>query len=84
MSDKDQYPECEKLAAREAERRAMIDLLEFMEEDGIVLTKGYYDDAPSVPATLHETKESIVFRALGIDGKKIEKERQAMLAALGF
>lgn len=84
MSDKDQYPECEKLANMETERRAMIDLLEFMEEDGIGLVKGYYDDAPRIPAVLHESKESIVFRALGIDGKKIEKERQAMLAALGL
>ncbi len=82
MSDEQQYPECEKLASMETEMRAMHQLLEFFQEDGIGLVKGHYEDEPNIPAMLHESNESIVFRALGIDGKKIEKERQAMLAAI--
>lgn len=76
------YPECDKLAAKQDERRIMTELLEFMEEDGIGLVKGYYDDAPEIPAMHHESKDDLVLRALGIDAKKLEKERQAMLASL--
>lgn len=67
-----QYPECEKLAADRPKKIAIMEFLEWLEEQGLTICDldGF---------RLRESNEQLVHRHLGLDDKKLEQERREML-----
>lgn len=80
MSD-DKYPENEKLAMFDSERRAVAWFLEWLDEQGITLCERRGATDYLVPSGLQG--EAIILKWLEIDPKKLEDERRAMLESLG-
>ena len=75
------YPECEKLSRHGDERRQIAQFLEWCQEQRIELgvwTSGESWDSFDPLSGQHDT---IIMRWLGIDEKKLETERRAMLDA---
>lgn len=78
---REKYPECEKLNRLGDERRHLAQFLEWCEERRTELgvwTSGEYRDSFD---PLNKRHEQLIFEYLGIDPKKLERERRAMLGA---
>lgn len=80
MSARAKYPECEKLNRLGDERGHIARFLEWCEEQRIELARmdkrGHLDP-------INEPGDRIIFKYLGIDPKKLEAERCAILEAAG-
>ena len=76
MSEEVKYPECEKLAGLDKERSAIIQFIEWLNEQAA------YIDCEDSPELMHKNPEQLAHKFLGIDDKKLEEERSAMLEAL--
>lgn len=72
-------PECEKLSALRREVVALTNFFTWLDDEGI----GFSKTTDSGHLFSHiERPERMIYRCLGIDAAKLEKERSAMLAAL--
>lgn len=74
------YPESEKLAKRDVERAAMHELLRFLEAQSMIVAR--WEDEPLYNHALrrvYASNEDLVLGALGIDQKRLERERQRMI-----
>lgn len=79
MADADtKYPECEKLAAVHDKRMAIIDFLEWAETEGMMLAEYYNDTQLFLARGQHD---DFAMRYFGIDMKKLDKERRAIIGA---
>ena len=78
---KPQYPECEKLAIYQIERMAIIHFLEWLAEEHGAEIAHYLDESDDL-FPLGVSKDNLALTYLGIDPKKLEEERRAMLDAL--
>jgi hypothetical protein len=78
------YPECERLAALQVRRDAVIDFLEWLDTETIALSQ-VDTTTPGLPRCWHlpiiESRNALLMRHFGIDCVALEKERRAMLAA---
>lgn len=66
------YPQSEKLASIQDERVAIIEFLEWLEDDK---SADIYIPGPI------RTQDSLIMEFFGIDEKELENERRAMLAS---
>lgn len=73
----DEYPESEKLAKASNEMRAIRAFLDWAEEE-----KGYHLEAVRGEPMRTESTGALLYEHFGIDEKKLEAERRAMLEKL--
>lgn len=64
-------PECNKLTRTASHRSLLFEFLDFLEGEGLEITKN--------GDWTGESRDSLVFRFFGIDAKKLEEERRALL-----
>lgn len=70
-----QYPEAEKLARVGEQKQAILEFLEWCQSEGLWLAR--YEGQRLT--TIMERSEPLVHRFFGLDDKKLEAERRAML-----
>lgn len=75
------YPECEKLRALHPERMALLAFIEWLHQDKKWTIAQPLPSGERYMPVLQQA-EAIVFEYLGVDTKKLEEERRAMLSAL--
>ena len=81
------YPEHEKLRARESDHETIIDFLDWLTADGLVIAR--WEECPTgraggdyrEEATTDRGKGDLIARYFGIDSAKFSAEKDAMLAA---
>lgn len=82
MSSEAKYPECEKLRVARPEMLKMLQFLEWLQEQGLSLCthdpKKFAQWGGLFEVT-REPQEAMLLRYLGIDAKKLEDERRAIL-----
>lgn len=71
------YPTCEKLKAKSAERATVQEFLEFLNDKGIVFA--IWRESGSQPHPWRGNPNDLLMEFLGIDPEKLEKERAALL-----
>lgn len=84
MSSDVKYPECEKLSGSRNELLKLREFTEWLGENGITLCSHeptHYASKGGEYYQITENIESVIFRFLGIDAKKLEEERRALLEA---
>jgi hypothetical protein len=74
------YPEHEKLRARQTEASTLSSFIDFLAEQQWEIAE--YDDVSERLFTIRLRPEEIIGMFLEIDPKKLEKEKQAMLAEI--
>jgi molybdopterin converting factor small subunit len=74
------YPQCSKLSDHDAERTAIMQFLEWLEEEKIVLARWNreIDDLDY----LGRSKDALVMEYFGVDVDELERERRAILQKL--
>lgn len=85
MDEKTTYPECERLREAHPTRVKLVEFMEWLTENGLTICTHEPTHFESRGGTYYQTTEQvddIALRFLGIDQKKLESERRAMLDAL--
>ena len=84
MTITEQYPECERWAAVHDQARVIGEFLEWLNADGILLSR--ICSMPGRPEferlLITESRDTVIARYLGIDLGTLEAERRAMLEAM--
>ncbi len=80
MSEQTPTPECDRLAAIRGESVAILNFLEWCDNEGIELACRMGNHDTLVP--ISKRHESVVMDSFGIDQNKLEEERRAMLDEL--
>lgn len=83
MSQKDQYPMCEKLAAHRDEQIAIENFLTWCDEKGYELcdwNNSHFQG--ECPGHINQSRTSTIMEYLEIDEKVLEEERQAIMKTL--
>ena len=75
-----QYPEHEKLKARQRDVGLLSEFIDFLAEQGWELAQ--FNDKDERLWPIHKRPEEIIGLFLEVDPKKLEQEKQAMLAEI--
>jgi hypothetical protein len=82
VSSNTKYPECEKLRTSRDDLLKLRQFTEWLGENGITLCSHgptHYASKGGEYYQITENIETVIFRFLGVDAKKLEDERRAML-----